>query len=147
MNDDVLEIGVKGVSPTGNGTAVFLGNDEKTFVIYVDQFVGNQLTMALNQTQLQRPLTHDLVKNIFSAFGISIKHTVIVDMHDGIFFARIILEMANEICKKIVEVDSRPSDAILLVFQSKKPIFIKKALFKSIPDVTELFSSILKNKN
>lgn len=147
MNDDVLEIIVKGVSPTGNGVAVFLGNEEKTFVIYVDQFVGNQLTMALNQTQLQRPLTHDLVRNIFASFGITVKHAVIVNMQDGIFFARIILEMENEIGKKIIEVDSRPSDAILLVFQSQKPVFIKKSLFNSIPDVTELFASILKNKN
>ena len=46
MNNEVVEVSVKGVMPTGNGCAVFLGNDDKNFVIYVDQSVGNCASQA-----------------------------------------------------------------------------------------------------
>lgn len=47
MNPDVVTVAIKGVMPTANGCAVFLGDDHKTFVIYVDHSVGNAIQMSL----------------------------------------------------------------------------------------------------
>jgi hypothetical protein len=47
VKNDVVEVQVKGVLPTTNGCAVFVGNEEKTFVIYVDHSVGAAITMFL----------------------------------------------------------------------------------------------------
>ena len=48
MSNRVVPVSVKGVMPTVNGCAVFLGNDDKAYVIYVDHSVGNAISMALN---------------------------------------------------------------------------------------------------
>jgi bifunctional DNase/RNase len=55
MNNDSVEVTVKGVMPTSNGCAIFLGNDEKTFVIYVDPAIGNAINMTINQVKKERP--------------------------------------------------------------------------------------------
>ena len=47
MNNESSEVSVKGVMPTSNGCAVFLGNGEKTFVIYVDPAIGNAINLSL----------------------------------------------------------------------------------------------------
>ena len=57
MPNDVVTVTIKGVMPTANGCAVFLGNDEKTFVIYVDHSVGGAIQMTLNGVKKERPLT------------------------------------------------------------------------------------------
>jgi len=45
MNIDSSEVTVRGVMPTSNGCAIFLGNDQRTFVIYVDPAIGNAINM------------------------------------------------------------------------------------------------------
>ena len=61
MNQDSAVVTIKGVMPTSNGCAIFLGNEEKTFVIYVDPAIGNAVNMTLNKVKKERPLTHDLI--------------------------------------------------------------------------------------
>ena len=54
MNNDSVEVTVKGVMPTSNGCAIFLGNDDKTFVIYVDPSIGNAINMTMNQVKKRK---------------------------------------------------------------------------------------------
>ena len=56
MSKPVVEVQVRAVIPTSGGCAVFLGNEEKVFVIYVDQSVGAAITMFMRGTQKERPL-------------------------------------------------------------------------------------------
>ena len=51
MNIDSSEVTVRGVMPTSNGCAIFLGNDQRTFVIYVDPAIGNAINMTINQVK------------------------------------------------------------------------------------------------
>src|SRR6266480_1376545 len=60
MNKTVIEVQVRAVLPTSGGCAVFIGNNEKVFIIYVDQTVGSAITMFMRQITKERPLTHDL---------------------------------------------------------------------------------------
>jgi len=55
MQKDLVSAAIRGVMPTANGCAVFIGNEEKTFVIYVDQFVGNSIQMTLNGIKRSAP--------------------------------------------------------------------------------------------
>ena len=107
MQNDLVEVSVRGVMPTANGCAVFLGNDEKTFVIYVDHSVGNAIQMTLNGVKKERPLTHDLIGHIFLGLGVKLDRVVVNDVNEGTFFARILLRMENELGKKILEIDAR----------------------------------------
>ena len=138
MQNDVVAATVKGLVPTPNGCAVFIGNEEKTFVIYVDQSVGTAIQMTLDGVKKDRPLTHDLIGNILVGLGTRLERIVINDARDQTFFARILLTMENELGKKIVEIDARPSDSIVLSLQQKRPIYVARAVFDAVEDRTEI---------
>lgn len=147
MQNDVVEVAIKGVMPTANGCAVFLGNEEKNFVIYVDHSVGNAINMTLHGVKKDRPLTHDLIGNLFLGLGISLERVIINDVNNGTFFARILLTMQNELGRKIVELDARPSDSIVLALQQKKGVFVARPVFESAEDMTEILERVLKQQN
>ena len=134
MQNDVVEAKVKGVAPTPNGCAVFLGNDEKTFVIYVDRAVGTAIQMTMDGVKKHRPMTHDLIGSILVGLGTKLERIVINDAREQTFFARILLSMENELGTKIVEIDARPSDSIVLSLQQKRPIYVARAVFDAAED-------------
>jgi len=147
MNNDSVEVTVKGVMPTSNGCAIFLGNDEKTFVIYVDPAIGNAINMTINQVKKERPLTHDLIGLILRGLETSIERVLINDVDEGTFFARIILRMENELGKKIIELDARPSDSIVLALQMKQPIHVSKKVLENVEDMSEILERILRKQD
>jgi bifunctional DNase/RNase len=146
MQNDVVSVSVKGVMPTANGCAVFLGNDDKTFVIYVDHSVGGAIQMTLDGVKKERPLTHDLISHIFLGLEVKVDHIVINDVNAGTFFARILLRMENELGKKIIEIDARPSDATVLALQHKRPIFVARKVFDASEDMSEILERVLKQQ-
>lgn len=138
MNNAVTEVQVKGVLPTTNGCAVFVGNEEKVFVIYVDHSVGAAITMFMRGTPKERPLTHDLIANIFAGLGAKVERIVINDLKNSTYFARLIISVENELGKKILEIDARPSDSIALAVQSKSPIYVADKVFRQVEDMSEV---------
>ena len=143
---DVIEVTIKGLMPTANGCAVFLGNDQKTFVIYVDPSVGSAISMTISGVKKERPLTHDLIGHIFLGFGIGLERIIINDVNDGTYFARVILQMKNELGLKILELDARPSDSIVLALQQKRPIFVARTVFDVVDDMSEILERVLKQQ-
>ena len=146
MKHEVVTVVVKGVMPTANGCAVFLGNEDKTFVIYVDHSVGGAIQMTLDGVKKERPLTHDLIGHIFLGLEVKLDHVVINDVNEGTFFARILLRMENELGKKIIEIDARPSDATVLALQQKRPIYVAQKVFDATEDMTEILERVLKQQ-
>lgn len=146
MQNDVIQVSIKGVMPTSNGCALFLGPEEKTFIIYVDSQIGNTISMIINNVDRERPITHDLISNIFVGLGINLQRVIINDVRDRTFFARMILKMENEIESKICEIDSRPSDAIALALHDERPIFVAQKVLDAEEDMTELLERILKEQ-
>jgi bifunctional DNase/RNase len=146
MQPDVVAVTIKGVMPTANGCAVFLGDDAKTFVIYVDNSVGNAIQMTLSGVKKERPLTHDLIGSILLGLDARLEHIVVNDTRDGTFFARILLRMENELGKKIVEIDARPSDSIVLALQQKRPLYVARAVFEQVEDMSEVLERVLKQQ-
>ncbi len=146
MPNEVIAIAIKGVMPTANGWAVFLGNDEKTFVIYVDHSVGNALQMAISGVKRERPLTHDLIGHILLGLGARLEHIVINDVNEGTFFARILLHMENELGRKVIEIDARPSDSVVLALQHQRPMYVARSVFDSVEDMTEVLERVMKQQ-
>ena len=143
MDNQVVSVSVKGVMPTSSGCAVFLGNDVKTFVIYVDQGIGEAIQRAVDDVQADRPMTHDLMLTMLDGLGAEIERIVINHVDAGTFFARIILSMENELGHKIIELDARPSDSIVMALASTKPIYVAKTVIDSVDDMTEILAKIL----
>jgi bifunctional DNase/RNase len=146
MQNDLVTAVIKGVIPTVSNCAVFLGNEEKTFVIWVDHAVGNAIQMTLSGVKKERPLTHDLIGSILLGLGARLDHVVINDARDKTFFARILLRMENELGKKIVEIDARPSDSMVLALQMKRPIYVARSVFDKMEDMTEDLERVLREQ-
>jgi len=147
MATRTITVSVKGVMPTTNGCAVFLGDEEKTFLIYVDHPVGTAIQMSLAGTHKSRPLTHDLIDNILLGFEAKLDHVVINDTKGDTYFARIVLKMSNELGMKIVEIDARPSDSIVLALHHEKPIHVSRSVYDQEEDRTEILERVLRQQS
>ena len=144
MKQDVVAVQIRGIIPANSGCALFVGNDEKVFVINVEPQMGQVISMFLRQAPKERPLTHDLINRVFQGFGISVERVVITDLKNSTYFARLILQQQNELhtARKIVEVDARPSDCLALAAAQKKPIFVSAPLFDQVEDMSEVLNKI-----
>jgi bifunctional DNase/RNase len=137
MDKSVVEVEVKNVLATSAGSAVFLGNDEKVFVIYVDHSVGSAINMFLHGTPKPRPQTHDLFADVLVALGAKVERIVINDFSDTVYYARLIIGAENELQeRKIVEIDARPSDSIALAVQAGAPILVATEVWEAVEDMS-----------
>ena len=147
MKNDVVPVHIRGILPANSGCALFVGNDEKVFVINVEPQMGLVIGMFLRDTPKERPLTHDLIQNIFKGFNISVERVVITDLKNSTYFARLILQQSNELARKIVEIDARPSDCLAIATAQKRPIFVATKLFEQVEDMTEVLDRINETGN
>jgi bifunctional DNase/RNase len=145
MKNDVVPVEIRGILPANSGCAIFVGNEKKVFVIQVEHSMGAIIGMFLRDTPKERPLTHDLINNIFKGFNITVERVVITDLKNATFFARLILNQENELGRKLVEIDARPSDCLALASAQKKPVYVATSLFERVEDMTEYFQQINEN--
>ena len=142
MKNDVVPIEIRGILPANSGCAIFVGNDEKVFVIQVEHNMGAIIGMFLRDTPKERPLTHDLMNNVFKGFGITVERVVITELRNGTYFARLIVKQQNELGQKLVEIDARPSDCLALATAQKKPVYVASALFNQVEDMSKWLDEI-----
>ena len=145
MKQDVIPVEIRGILPANSGCAIFVGNDEKVFVIQVEPNMGAVIGMFLRDTPKERPLTHDLIASIFKGFNISVERAIITEIKNATFFARLILQQENELGRKIVEIDARPSDCLALVTAQKRPLFVSSSLFDQAEDMSKWLDEINEN--
>lgn len=146
MNKDVIEVQVRAVLPLEGSFAVFLGNEEKVFVIYIDESVGTAISMFMRGVSKERPLTHDLVGHILMAFGAKVDRIIINNINGSVFHARLIISAENQLhtTRKVIELDARPSDSIAMAVQQNAPIFVAKKVWAAVEDVSETLAQIEK---
>ncbi|MEO8354120.1 MAG: bifunctional nuclease family protein [Chthoniobacteraceae bacterium] len=146
MNKPVLEVQVRAVLPFNNGRAVFIGNDEKVFVIYVDESVGAAISMFINQTPKERPLTHDLMGHLMKSLGAKVDRVIVNDLKSETYFARLIVSAENELFeRKIIELDGRPSDCLALAIAQGAPIYVSKDVWEEVEDRSEVLRNLEEN--
>ena len=143
MNKPVVEVQVLSVLPAPAGCAVFLGNGEKAFVIYVNNTVGASLAALLSGMHQERPLTHDLMMHLLRALGARVERVVINDLQKGTYFARVIVSAENELqARKIIELDARPSDGIALALGQRAPIYVTRDVWDEAEDMSDILRKI-----
>lgn len=146
VKQNIHPISIKSIIPTSNGSAVFLCGKQKIFVLYVDKGIGESIQMAIDKVQHERPLSHNLITHMLDGLGAKVERVIINDVHDGTYFARLIISMENEIGHKIVELDSRPSDSIILALHSDKPIYASDNVIDKVDDMSEIYQKIINTK-
>ena len=145
MKNDVVPVEIRGILPANSGCAFFVGNDEKVFVIQVEHNMGAVIGMFLRDTPKERPLTHDLINSVFKGFNITVERAIITELKSSTYFARLILQQQNELGRKIVEIDARPSDCLAIATAQKKPLFVASALFAQVEDMSKWLEEINEN--
>ena len=87
--------------------------------IFVGHFEVEAIRLKLMDVEVQRPMTHDLLDDVIGNLGGSVKSIVVSELKDDTFYAKILVDYNNT----IIEIDSRPSDAIALAVRTYAPIY------------------------
>ncbi len=145
MKNDVVSVEIRGILPANSGCAIFVGNDKKVFVIQVEHNMGMVIGMFLRDQPKERPLTHDLMNSVFKGFNITVERAIITELKNSTYFARLILQQQNELGRKLVEIDARPSDCLALATAQKRPLFVSSPLFEQVEDMSEVLDRINEN--
>ena len=140
------------IGPTPSGAAVLLGNEKKTFVVFVGFYEAAALIREINHEVPARPLTHELIQNVFLGFDIEVKHVVISTILENTFCATLILDQRLRAGKEDwnsrrneVRIDARPSDCLALVTAQKRPLFVSASLFNQVEDMSKWLEEINEN--
>jgi bifunctional DNase/RNase len=140
---EVTQVEIRAVIPTATGTAVFLGNDEKVFVIYMDPLVGNAIALLTNGVKNERPLTHDLMGLLMASLGAKVDRVIINDLKGSTYYGRMIVTAENELQqRKVIELDARPSDCLAMAAQQKAPIYVTRAVWDEVEDMSEVLKKM-----
>lgn len=120
-----VKIGALIMDPNSNSPIVVLkGVDSDTILpIWVGAFEANAIALEIEKIVPQRPMTHDLIRNLITEIGYKVIRVIITDLRENTFYASI--ELADENGKTVV-LDARPSDAIALALRSDCAIFAEQ---------------------
>ncbi len=119
-----IEMEVKGVrlDAIGHNPIVLLADKEggKALPIWIGLLEANAIDKELKNITSPRPMTHDLLHSILAQVQVKVKEVKIVELKDQTYYATLFLKLN----KGVIEVDARPSDAIILALKSKIPILV-----------------------
>jgi len=108
--------------------------DENRYLpIWIGQPEARSILMKLQNQEFSRPLTHDLAFNLVTEMGGSLERINVTELKDSTFFATLQVEIGG----RIVEVDSRPSDAIAIAVRAGAPIFASDTVIEEAGVVFE----------
>lgn len=100
---------------------------ERYLTIWVGPYEAEAITVALQEVEMVRPLTHDLLKNVFRTFNARLTRVEIIRLQDGIYYGNIVAEVDGQ----EIHVDSRPSDAIAIAVRAHVPIFVHTSVMET----------------
>jgi hypothetical protein len=106
---------------------------ERYLPIWIGVYEAEAIALALQEVEVARPMTWDLLKNIFTALNARILRIEVVDLHDETFFGNIVTESHGQ----IINIDSRPSDALALAVRTRVPILVARSVMDSAGIVPE----------
>ncbi len=118
-----VKIGALIMDPNTNTPIVVLKgiDSENVLPIWVGAFEANAIALEIEKVVPQRPMTHDLLRNVIIECQLSATSVVITDLLENTFYARIELKNKGD---EPVMLDARPSDAIALALRLDCPIFV-----------------------
>ncbi len=122
---DYIQVDIIGLSTSpssGGAYALVLGEvgGNRRLPIIIGAFEAQAIALELEKIQPPRPMTHDLLRGLFDAFGAEVTDIVIDDLREGTFFAKVRYVYEDE----EATLDARPSDAVALAVRTDAPIFV-----------------------
>jgi len=96
--------------------------------IWIGIYEAEAIALALQEVEVARPLTWDLLKNVFSIMDARILRVEVTSLHDDTYYGNIVVEFDG----RMLDIDSRPSDAIALAVRAHVPILVARPILESI---------------
>ena len=101
-------------------------DSDRYLPIWIGPYEADAITIQLQEVEVARPLTHDLLKKLITEMGATIRHVLVSDLRNDTFYAHIIIERNG----MQTEIDSRPSDAIALAVRARVPIYVDESVME-----------------
>lgn len=101
-------------------------DSERRLPIWIGPCEAEAITIELQDVEIARPVTHDLLKNVIEELGGAVSHILINELREQVFFARLFVDMHGD----MTEIDCRPSDAIAVAVRAKVPIFVDESVME-----------------
>ncbi|MBV6397328.1 MAG: hypothetical protein HFACDABA_02939 [Anaerolineales bacterium] len=95
-------------------------NGERYLPIWVGPYEAEAITVALQEVEMMRPLTHDLIRSMLNTFHARITRIEIVALRGDVFYGNIVIEQNGQ----EINIDSRPSDALALAVRVRVPVYV-----------------------
>lgn len=108
-------------------------NAERYLPIWIGVYEAESITIALQEVEVARPLTHDLLKNVFTQLNARILRVEVVALRDDTFFGNIVIETNS----RILDIDARPSDALAIAVRAHAPILVARSVMETAGIVPE----------
>ena len=97
---------------------------ERYLAIWIGIYEAEAITLALQEVEVSRPLTWDLLRNVFNSLNARILRVEVVALKDETFFGNIVAEVDG----RLLNIDSRPSDALALAVRAHVPIYVAQSV-------------------
>jgi uncharacterized protein len=104
-----------------------------TIPIWIGILEANAIAVGLENVKLPRPMTHDLIKNLFDEMGVRLLRIEVTDIRENTYYAALHLEVNG----KSFVIDSRPSDAIAIALRTGSPIMVRDAVIEKSTKIEE----------
>jgi bifunctional DNase/RNase len=106
---------------------------ERYLPIWIGPYEAESITVALQEVEVARPQTHDLLKNVFTTLNAHLVRIEVISLRDEVFYGNIVADIDGQ----TVEIDSRPSDAIALAVRAHVPILVSKEVMDTAGIIPE----------
>lgn len=128
-------IGLSTSPSSGGAYALVLGEVDGTrrLPIIIGAFEAQAIALELEKIQPPRPMTHDLIRDLFDAVNADVKDVVIDELREGTFFAKVRYSVNGE----DAQLDARPSDAVAVAVRMGAPIFVASDVLEEAGIPTE----------
>ena len=123
-----IRVHVDRIGLDGFDTPVLVLDEEagtRSLLIWIGMSEARSISLQMEARSLSRPNTHDLARNLIDGLDGEVERIVVTDLKDGTFYASLSLRVDN----RIIEIDSRPSDAIAIALRTDAPIYVRENVF------------------
>ena len=111
---------------------VILRHDERILPILVGNAEAFAIANGMEEVEMPRPMTHDLITTILKGFQTSLKSVQVYKLEGGTFYAYLILSQEGDPSgdMSIIKIDCRPSDAIALAVRTSSPVYVEEEVLR-----------------
>ena len=125
---EIFDISHSGTNSGAYAMVLVEKGGNRKIPIIIGSSEAQAIAIELENMKPSRPLTHDLYKNTLTSFNMTVTEVLIYNYNEGIFFAKVIVTDGE----RIIEIDSRSSDAVAIAVRFRVPIKCYETILQSM---------------